>query len=277
MRGKPANGTHHLSISRLIPAHAGKTFEIGGFGVWHGAHPRACGENAVPGALVIIAAGSSPRMRGKLSRSISSSGWGRLIPAHAGKTRGGGGVGYFAGAHPRACGENGAPNRTKPTEWGSSPRMRGKPSSVATRSLSDRLIPAHAGKTRRRWVRVAEARAHPRACGENIFQVINGHAYRGSSPRMRGKLHLVCVGIVFPGLIPAHAGKTISSSWALRPLRAHPRACGENFVRMLCPPVVVGSSPRMRGKPKSIFTTSRPTGLIPAHAGKTEFHRMWSS
>ena len=33
----------------------------------------------------------------------------------------------------------------------------------------------------------AKRAAHPRVGGENVFQVRDGHAYRGSSPRRRGK------------------------------------------------------------------------------------------
>ena len=54
-------------------------------GSW--AHPRACGENLENPTACFPVQGSSPRMRGKpvaLSESIGS---GRLIPAHAGKTR----------------------------------------------------------------------------------------------------------------------------------------------------------------------------------------------
>ena len=50
-----------------------------------------------------------------------------------------------------------------------------------------RLIPAHAGKTRRsRGVRSVDA-AHPRSRGENVGEVGSGEAEGGSSPLTRGK------------------------------------------------------------------------------------------
>ena len=53
-------------------------------------------------------------------------------------------------------------------------------------------------------------------------------AHAGSSPRMRGKLWNVTQITGFGGLIPAHAGKTLSFLDAYSEALAHPRACGEN-------------------------------------------------
>ena len=49
----------------------------------------------------------------------------------------------------------------------------------------------------------------------------------------------------------------------------HPRACGENRCRIQPPPLSLGSPPRMRGKLHPRLTVSEPTGITPAHAGKT--------
>ena len=70
--------------------------------------------------------GSSPRMRGKLTRFTADDAGPGLIPAHAGKTARFKGFCKCKQAHPRACGENlgGIPEVKQTT--GSSPRMRGK-------------------------------------------------------------------------------------------------------------------------------------------------------
>ena len=70
------------------------------------AHPRACGENANVSSSERAHRGSSPRMRGKQLSTSTSLVHSRLIPAHAGKTRGVADVADPYGAHPRACGEN---------------------------------------------------------------------------------------------------------------------------------------------------------------------------
>ena len=53
---------------------------------------------------------------------------------------------------------------------------------------------------------------------------------------------------------------------------AHPRACGENESFHVFVVPLFGSSPRVRGKPRWLFSDMLRTGLIPARAGKT---RVW--
>ena len=172
------------------------------------AHPRACGENT---ALVTVASyigGSSPRMRGKPCRRSCGVSGSRLIPAHAGKTLARSLARTLARAHPRACGENLKGQLEAVTGGGSSPRMRGKPSVAVKRLNVCGLIPAHAGKTRRRPRTSDARRAHPRACGENQDADNQSAATLGSSPRMRGKPFTRTIEMFRWRLIPAHAGKT---------------------------------------------------------------------
>ena len=147
--------------------------------------------------------------------------------------------------------------------------MRGKRSRLGMDLRRRRLIPAHAGKTRRHKKDTRRARAHPRACGENLFKARCRAITVGSSPRMRGKLERYIPRSEWPRLIPAHAGKTLGRSHRAISAAAHPRACGEN------PPLHVacggggGSSPRMRGKRLIRVAGAHVGRLIPAHAGKT--------
>ena len=87
MRGKLARGVVGVEYAGLIPAHAGKTITLVALKEAGGAHPRACGENAAHKVGDEKTAGSSPRMRGKLKKNGDIFAIGRLIPAHAGKTR----------------------------------------------------------------------------------------------------------------------------------------------------------------------------------------------
>ena len=92
----------------------------------------------------------------------------------------------------------------------------------------------------------------------------------GSSPRMRGKpMSKTCCASAI-GLIPAHAGKTPNGWLMCDGQRAHPRACGENFLIVSKNILPAGSSPRMRGKLYPGGAAYSRTGLIPAHAGKTQ-------
>ena len=214
--------------------------------------------------------GSSPRMRGK--RDVMGGCWvsAGLITAHAGKTIRMSWRRTSSEAHPRACGENSAAGRDLADHAGSSPRMRGKLGQVCGPGGHLRLIPAHAGKTPalRRCPR--PDRAHPRACGENLhIEGVVDTPY-GSSPRMRGKHRGIGDRAGEDGLIPAHAGKTVSLMRAAISKPAHPRACGENSKPAFIRVCRLGSSPRMRGKPVLIALRIGGFRLIPAHAGKTK-------
>ena len=98
----------------------------------------------------------------------------RITPAHAGKT------GFLVVAahgskdHPRACGENDEDIRAVVAEWGSPPRMRGKPRRHASLLMGPRITPAHAGKTTAKSIRIALSKDHPRACGENHIRRNHG-------------------------------------------------------------------------------------------------------
>ena len=80
----------------------------------------------------------------------------------------------------------------------------------------------------------------------------------------------VALAFFIAGLIPAHAGKTASSSQAATCSRAHPRSRGENAYPLMAAITHPGSSPLTRGKPTVRLLERLNGGLIPAHAGKTE-------
>ena len=193
---------------RLIPAHAGKTPISCFLMLLSGAHPRACGENFFRFFQAPWQAGSSPRMRGKLTAPQTGVFHRGLIPAHAGKTGADHHIFGRGGAHPRACGENEELRVASGVDAGSSPRMRGKPWVRRYGIWHTGLIPAHAGKTSSGLCVFWGVRAHPRACGENgVHLVVSFHA-EGSSPRMRGKRTVLREELATERLIPAHAGKT---------------------------------------------------------------------
>ena len=95
------------------------------------------------------------------------------------------------------------------------------------------------------------------------------YSEKDSSPLTRGKLAARQRRVPQAGFIPAHAGKTRWLRARSPPKRAHSRSRGENvdwFRSYLLP---VGSSPLTQGKRCPRQHPWRPTGLIPAHAGKT--------
>ena len=91
----------------------------------------------------------------------------------------------------------------------------------------------------------------------------------GSSPLTRGKRVDKLLEPVCRGLIPAHAGKTLSSPRLISSRRAHPRSRGENELGRVSVGVQSGSSPLTRGKHMLPSWKGPEDRLIPAHAGKT--------
>ena len=173
---------------RLIPAHAGKTSGRSEAPLQRATHPRSREENIDAWQLPERHVGSPPLARGKPQQGRESSDCARLIPAHAGKTSFRGRTSRLCPVHPRSRGENEFGWPLPDLTSGSSPLTRGKPRQYSVERWQERLIPAHAGKTKNdNHVRRPHP-AHPRSRGENPLTAAASAAADGSSPLTRGKL-----------------------------------------------------------------------------------------
>ena len=218
--------------------------------------------------------GSSPLTRGKPHREPGGNRTCRLIPAHAGKTGTSDTRARPHWAHPRSRGENTQEQAPASDHAGSSPLTRGKPPRRPGCTRTTRLIPAHAGKTRRLDDVARLVRAHPRSRGENSRVAWMPPEPCGSSPLTRGKRGPREDCNFRRRLIPAHAGKTFRAARIARRHGAHPRSRGENHLSARAFTSAKGSSPLTRGKPCGVNGGAESFGLIPAHAGKTAFARL---
>ena len=167
MRGTLIAQVPHLSNRRFIPAHAGNTLRCHGRLVMLSVHPRACGEHGWRRPGGTPPPGSSPRMRGTLTRPAAGDGGLRFIPAHAGNTCAGLSENKGYSVHPRACGEHNNLKEPCVGRTGSSPRMRGTHNLEGLVAVIKRFIPAHAGNTCRARTPAPTPPVHPRACGEH--------------------------------------------------------------------------------------------------------------
>ncbi len=251
--------------------------------------PRACGEYGEHEHLALVAAGSSPRLRGTRDHQGVDNGPGRFIPAPAGNTlqRGGhltlrrfipapaGNTSRWNGrlstapVHPRACGEHFQVERKAFHCSGSSPRLRGTLRKSLRSTLAKRFIPAPAGNTPRTSGTCNIPPVHPRACGEHAHADMEAPAGRGSSPRLRGTP--TPSRVVAPGhrFIPAPAGNTSGDSFHCVIGPVHPRACGEHAPARKSAQSRRGSSPRLRGTRHRSRGKRLGCRFIPAPAGNT--------
>ena len=156
--------------------------------------------------------------------------------------------------------------------------MRGKLSHLTVQLDIKRNIPAYAGKTSIKSAAIRQLKEHPRVCGENKFRRCRYHAARGTSPRMRGKLNRSMSCSCYLRNIPAYAGKTVDPNKQHTCIGEHPRVCGENIIMTAVESRVIGTSPRMRGKPRGPHHSRAPQRNIPAYAGKTVCFKpsMWA-
>ena len=268
-RGKRTRRACSASGWGLIPAHAGKTHVGIVEANYGGAHPRSRGENICSFRARMSSTGSSPLTRGKREPRAPLLHRHGLIPAHAGKTPPDTSSSPSRTAHPRSRGENPHRKDQDPCVPGSSPLTRGKRIRQIRTVAGRRLIPAHAGKTRRPPRARSTSTAHPRSRGENGVGGGRVTMSVGSSPLTRGKHQSGGRRRRRMGLIPAHAGKTPGSRSTGLSAWAHPRSRGENTCLAGRTGRRAGSSPLTRGKPATYQVTAKLGGLIPAHAGKT--------
>ena len=233
---------------RLIPAGAGRTWKF-------------------PAADLLE--GSSPLARGGPLRWQNHPRGIRLIPAGAGRTLWAVLRPWWAGAHPRWRGEDTCGNTRSPSVRGSSPLARGGPGVAARTAAREGLIPAGAGRTRRRPPNTGHSWAHPRWRGEDWGEAVSGGVEAGSSPLARGGRVVLVEPHRRDGLIPAGAGRTgVTGSTSPRSW-AHPRWRGEDPLHFEYSAFALGSSPLARGGRIVLAGPGDWTRLIPAGAGRT--------
>ena len=249
MRGaQPAKSDKYMS-NRIIPADAGSTTPGRPHRDSRGDHPRGCGEHKAPAAKLGHVRGSSPRMRGALSKTHAVTLNQGIIPADAGSTPLISIVVLSREDHPRGCGEHLHHKEAISLSPGSSPRMRGARFRSLEAAERSRIIPADAGSTYDPLSLTQSPRDHPRGCGEHVGQALADYSEVVSSPRMRGALAGESCGPVCARIIPADAGSTNFDRFIQMVIQDHPRGCGEH------------SPSRSRPSPSS--------WIIPADAGST--------
>ena len=183
LREVPVTERH---LVRIIPARAGFTPPARQRPTGRRDHPRSRGVYVGSSCPVCGFQGSSPLARGL--RGAAGVTWSPLgiIPARAGFTWRGVGMGRAAADHPRSRGVYPTMTRLARRRDGSSPLARGLRPRLIRRQVGVRIIPARAGFTREATCRRCNERDHPRSRGVYRVASLSEAQARGSSPLARG-------------------------------------------------------------------------------------------
>ncbi len=268
-RGGPGRVDQLRPREGLIPARAGRTKVAGADNEELTAHPRSRGADADQPPEVTADDGSSPLARGGPTRVRPRRRHGGLIPARAGRTPIRPSTHWWSRAHPRSRGADDPSIRIGRQRLGSSPLARGGHTGPTWTRARRRLIPARAGRTRRRRWASRRSRAHPRSRGADQGGDLARGTGGGSSPLARGGPPTASASRSTNGLIPARAGRTTPTAMSWSRARAHPRSRGADLEDGMTLNKVDGSSPLARGGLCPGRHPRRLRGLIPARAGRT--------
>ena len=175
---------------------------------------------------------------------------------------------------------------------GSSPRVRGTPTTRQAPSTKRRFIPACAGNSKSTRKAAKPRSVHPRVCGELCRAPLGLRMPAGSSPRVRGTrsrqgrprrsttVHPRVCGELAEHLrragsscrfIPACAGNSLSATRPRCSKSVHPRVCGELIDVADQIPDSSGSSPRVRGTRRERIAAVLRARFIPACAGNSRW------
>ena len=176
--------------------------------------------------------GSPPHTRGKVGGVQHPLGRAGITPAHAGKRLVGNLCPSGGGDHPRTRGEKITFTLLSMFSPGSPPHTRGKGGYCVFFKDPVRITPAHAGKRKHDKHCYFHFEDHPRTRGEKSIVVVTASSLIGSPPHTRGKGPICPQCPVYPGITPAHAGKSLEVVQGVLGGQDHPRTRGEKTKRI---------------------------------------------
>ena len=168
-----------------------------------------CGKDAVFWSTSSFCQGSPPRVRERPRKYTCRQQAQGITPACAGKTLEAMGVSHLWEDHPRVCGKDARFFSLASETLGSPPRVRERQFGIFNCFGVNRITPACAGKTELTNSHIFTVQDHPRVCGKDLKVRLKLRRLRGSPPRVRERLSLLCVEVDSCGITPACAGKTL--------------------------------------------------------------------
>ena len=130
---------------------------------------------------------------------------------------------------------------------GSFPRVWGQDLFPPICNRLRRIIPTHVGTSTDNYVKAANLKDHPHACGDK---------------------HLFCLTSFFKsGIIPTRVGTRNMQKTLYPELQDHPHACGDKTSGYFLSVTDVGSSPRVWGQVGFLSISIIGTRIIPTRVG----------
>ena len=145
--------------------------------------------------------------------------------------------------------------------------MRGTDERIIAGAGSGRFIPARAGNRAAQPGSRSPCPVHPRSCGEQGRGASEGRLVGGSSPLVRGTVHVGVTVIHNVRFIPARAGNSSAARYCATSQPVHPRSCGEQPSTARTSAANAGSSPLVRGTGEFKEAQRTLGRFIPARAG----------
>ena len=201
-----------MSPMRFSPACAGNTSGPHRRPSSPSVQPRVCGEHSIHARCDRRHLGSAPRVRGTRGPLRPHRTCDRFSPACAGNTSSRVSAVATAPVQPRVCGEHLGRHGAPDAWFGSAPRVRGTPASLADVGEFLRFSPACAGNTNGSSVPAAPWSVQPRVCGEHVVLDNDPQARSGSAPRVRGTRVELPTQNAPRRFSPACAGNTATAS-----------------------------------------------------------------
>ena len=186
MRGSLGQSGKVVTIIGIPPACAGTTRSVVRVSGRCAIQPRVCGDYHVAVIETIIAADTTPRVRGLLAGLGIVYEYRRYNPACAGTTWIPRPIPYTAEIQPRVCGDYAEPLSPPPRGTDTTPRVRGLRNLLADFVELLRYNPACAGTTSAPFQYKAFLTIQPRVCGDYSFKTSVNAQYHDTTPRVRG-------------------------------------------------------------------------------------------
>ena len=256
-----------------IPAGAGETGYTGRVLDGEGGNPRGRGGDQYGRRPAALAAGQSPRARGRHGSSLKITVIRGAIPAGAGETGEHITIRWEERGNPRGRGGDLRVFPVKRFLEGQSPRARGRRQTGRRQLLCKGAIPAGAGETDGHFPDFLVGGGNPRGRGGDVVACASRDPPKGQSPRARGRHLSSNTDLTGLGAIPAGAGETSRTSSTTARRRGNPRGRGGDLPVLPVKTRAQGQSPRARGRLESPSPDRDRRGAIPAGAGETKRYR----